>query len=334
MELNKLFCDHMVFQANKPFRIFGTGIGTIFIKIDGISKVSVSNNDKWVVELPSHNYGGPYTMTIELNGSQKVINDVYFGDVLLMAGQSNIEYRLWQTNTPESEYEPNSLVRTFFTKLDCEANQPESGEEWIVAEKENVHYWSAIGWLMAKELAKESGHAIGVVCCFRGATCIQSFLPKNIFKGTALEKFSEENSGHLRNQQYIDWNHDGFLYNEKFMKLIPYTFKAVIWYQGESNSGNPLENSEEYKEMLKVFINRWRSDLLDDKLPFVVIQISDLTYAGNPKCWKMIQKAQSDIVEMDSVYCVVSRDVCEDDNIHPPTKTLLSKRINEVVRKL
>ncbi|MBO5020087.1 MAG: hypothetical protein J6D52_05420 [Clostridia bacterium] len=333
MELNKMFCDHMVFQANKPFRVFGTGVGTISVKIDGISKVSVSNEDNWLVELPEHNYGGPYTMTVELNGDERIINDIYFGDVYLIAGQSNIEYRLWQTNTPESEYEPNSLVRTFFTKIDSEANQPESGEEWIVAGKENVHYWSAIGWLMAKELSKESGHAIGVVCCFRGATCIQSFLPKNIFKGTALEKFSEENSGHLRNQQYIDWNHDGFLYNEKFTKLIPYIFKAVIWYQGESNA-NHLESSDDYKEMLKVLINRWRSDLLDPELPFVVVQISDLTYAGNPECWKMVQKAQSEIVEMDSVYCVESRDVCENNNIHPPTKTLLSKRIKDVLKNL
>ena len=86
--------------------------------------------------------------------------------------------------------------------------------------------------------------------------------------------------------------------------------------------------------MLKVLINRWRSDLIDLKLPFVVVQISNLTYAGNPECWKMVQKAQSEIVEMESVYCVESRDICEDNNIHPPTKTLFAKRINEVVRKL
>lgn len=333
MELNKLFCDHMVIQANKPFRVFGTGVGTISIKIDGISKVSVSNSDNWLVELPEHNYGGPYTMTVELNGKENVISDIYFGDVLLMAGQSNIEYRLWQTNTPESEYQSNNLVRTFFTKIDSEVKEYPEREEWIVADKETVRNWSAIGWLMANELSIESGHAIGVVCCFRGASCIQTFLPSGIFKGTELERFSEEKSGHLRNKDYIDWNHDGFLYNGKFKKLIPYTFKAVIWYQGESNS-NHLESSDDYKEMLKVFINRWRSDLLDSKLPFVVVQISDLTYAGNQTCWKMVQKAQSEIIEMDSVYCVVSRDICEDNNIHPPTKTLLSKRINEVVRKL
>ena len=78
MELNKMFCDHMVFQANKPFRVFGTGVGTISVKIDGISKVSVSNEDNWLVELPEHNYGGPYTMTVELNGDERIINDIYF----------------------------------------------------------------------------------------------------------------------------------------------------------------------------------------------------------------------------------------------------------------
>lgn len=330
MELNKLFCDGMVLQAEKPIRIFGTGNGAVRVEIDGSVGVTTGGGDEWLLEMPAHTYGGPYTMKVVLNGNEKLIKDVYFGDVYLLAGQSNIEFRLWQTNTPEEEYESNPLVRAFFTKIENEKNEFPLEEKWIRGIG-CVSQWSALGWPMANRLQRESGHAVGIIACYRGASLIQSWLPKGILRGTDFEIATEARTGHLRIKEYIDWNHDAFLYEGKFKKVIPISMKAVVWYQGEANS-RPVEVAKIYKDLLKTLINRWREDLRDENLPFVVVQIHDFSKTPSPEGWALVQKAEAEIEnEMENVKTVICSDICEDDNIHPPTKLPLAIRIKEAL---
>lgn len=333
MEINKLFCDGMVLQANKPIRIFGTGAGIVRAEIDEIVGSVSSNDDEWFLEMPAHNYGGPYTMRIILNDTEKLIEDVYFGDVYLLAGQSNIEYRGWQTKTPEEEYENNNLVRAFFTKIECERYEYPVEEKWLRA-RGCMTQWSALGWPIANKLQKESGHAIGIIACYRGASRIESWLPKDILKDTEYEIATEEMTGHLRKQEYINYNHDGFLYDGKFKKVIPFPMKAVVWYQGESNR-EPIEVSKIYKDLLKILIKRWRDDLMDEKLPFIVVQIHDYMYTQCLSGWKSVQKAQAEIEnEMENVYTVISSDICENNDIHPHIKLPLAIRIKEKLQNL
>ncbi len=333
MKINKLFCDGAVLQANKPIRIFGTGEGTVSVEIDGFTGTAQSEGCDWLLELPSHDYGGPYTMKVTLNGNEQLINDIYFGDVYLLAGQSNIELRLWQTNTPEEEYENNPLVRAFYSKIEKDYEEYPLEEKWIKA-KGCVASWSALGWLAAKRLQKESGHAVGIISCYRGASCIQSWLPKDALTRKDLELATEEKSGQYRTQIYIDFNHDGFLYENKFKKIVPFPLKAVVWYQGESNGG-PAKISVLYKDLLKILINRWRNDLLDPQLPFVVVQIHDFNEPGDKEGWALVQKAQEEIQnEIENVQTIISSDICERDNIHPPTKLPLAIRIKEILQKL
>lgn len=333
MEINKLFCNGAVLQANKPIRFYGTGIGTVSVEIDSSVGVTTSKGDDWLLEMPAHDYGGPYTMKVTLNGEEQLLEDIYFGDVYLLAGQSNIEFGLWATNTPEEEYEDNSMVRAFFLKIEREKNEFPLPLKWIKA-KGCVSQWSALGWLIANRLQKESGHAVGLIACYRGASCIQSWIPKDILKGTDFEIATEAMTGDKRPQEYIDWNHDGFLYEGKFKDVIPLTMKAVVWYQGESN-GRPLEVSKIYKDLLKIFIKRWREDLKDDTLPFVVVQIHNFSKAPHPEGWALVQKAQAEIEnEVENVYTVISSDISEENNIHPPTKLPLAIRIKEALEKI
>ena len=45
------------------------------------------------------------------------INDVWFGDVYLLAGQSNIQFKLLNTNTPREYYETNENLKMFSVDL-------------------------------------------------------------------------------------------------------------------------------------------------------------------------------------------------------------------------
>ena len=62
MELSNIFSSNMVFAANKPIRIFGTGSGKAKIVFNGTTKNVESSGADWLVEFPEMNYGGPYEL--------------------------------------------------------------------------------------------------------------------------------------------------------------------------------------------------------------------------------------------------------------------------------
>ena len=83
--------------------------------------------------------------------------------------------------------------------------------------------------------------------------------------------------------------------------------------------------------MLTDMIKSWRADLKDPTLPFTVIQIAD-SDERMCKGWINIQKAQSIVAQTnDNVTLIQSKDVCETDDIHPKSKTILSKRIADSI---
>ena len=79
--------------------------------------------------------------------------------------------------------------------------------------------------------------------------------------------------------------------------------------------------------MLLCLINSWRAAFKDDKLPFTVVQLPDFLNC-DVESWKKIQKAQAKIrAKAPFVKTVISRDVCENTDIHPKKKYKLSERI-------
>lgn len=320
MELSNLFESHMVFQANKPVNLFGSGKGTVKVEINGHS-IQTNVDDNWTVTLPPSDYSGPHTLTVTMNEETKVFDDIYFGDVFLLAGQSNIEFKLGQSTYDKANFKSNNLIRLFSSERPVagEFFHPEDG--WVILDAQTAQHWSAIGYHIAEEINAKAGHAIGLVTCYQGGTGIQSWLPlESLVNTKAYIPFEER-----RYNKY--WNNDGYNYDLIFKKLTPFSFKAVIWYQGETNH-MPAE-AKNYHFMLTTLIDLWREDLNDKELPFIVIQISDYHSSKN-EGWRTVQTAQIKIAEtMDNVYSIISADVCEINEIHPPTKIHLSKRVTE-----
>ena len=75
MNLNKIFSSHMVFARQLPVRIYGEGAGRVEICFAGHKKTLISDEDKWMVEFPPMEYGGPYSM--EVNFADRKIVLVY-----------------------------------------------------------------------------------------------------------------------------------------------------------------------------------------------------------------------------------------------------------------
>ncbi|MBR5540420.1 MAG: hypothetical protein IKU56_03480, partial [Clostridia bacterium] len=168
MELNQLFCDGVILQANKPVRVFGTGNGTATVTIGEKTQTVQADGDVWLAELPPFDYGGPYVLQVELNGVKRSISDVCFGDVYLLSGQSNMQMKLGETNTPTSYYETNPNVRLFSTdRVFEDEDYFHSRDGWVLADRETVAHWTALGYLTAKMLNEKTGRKIGIITFYK-----------------------------------------------------------------------------------------------------------------------------------------------------------------------
>lgn len=338
LKLNDLFTDHMVLQGNKKVNIFGTGNGTVSVTIDNTTKTVTSENDEWVITLDEHPYGGPYNIDIVMDGKPTQLKDVYFGDVYLIAGQSNMEWKMKNSNDTSDltselcrlNWQTSEKIRYFAlgSMSGYEHFSPEDG--WIVANKKtNIDYMSALGYNVALDIVNAKDRAVGLVACYQGASIIESWLPEEICEKEAYAIPETEKHSDHTNPTY-HWNKNGILYNNVFAKAIGYTYSHVLWYQGESNT-SPAE-AEIYDELVKELITRWRTDLNDPMLPFIMVQIADYVW-GHATGWPGIQAAQARVPEeMDNVQMVVSRDVCDSNDIHPKDKRALAERIAALIK--
>ena len=323
--LNPIFASGMVLQANKTIRIFGDGDGFVSVTLFGETK-STASNGKWLVEFDPHNYGGPYEMTVTLDGAVKELDNIYFGDVYLLSGQSNIQFKMWERKEPSDIYEGNENVRLFTVDRIEENTEERFGikDGWITLTKENAKDFSAIGYYLSQELAKD--RKIGLIACYQGASVIQSWLQKDV----ALRPELQVENKFADHEWFPIWNIDGLLYNYMLSKIIPFSMASVIWYQGESNAS--IDEAKIYLKFLDALTSSWREDFMDDALEFIIIQLADYD-ERNTEGWHLIQEAQLKAQdELKNVKTVICRDVCETNDIHPRSKKELSLRIAKALR--
>ncbi|HCM87598.1 MULTISPECIES: sialate O-acetylesterase [Enterococcus] len=122
------------------------------------------------------------------------------------------------------------------------------------------------------------------------------------------------------------FNRPSGLYQKMFMRITPFTFSSVIWYQGEEDTMfGPL-----YENLLDRLINRWRMDL-KTQVPFYIVQL--------PICadklehdWASVRAVQTQASQkFKNVFLVTSLDCGEVEDIHPTEKAVLGKRIGEIL---
>ena len=320
MKLGEIIKNGVIFQKGKPIRVFGESDTGVTVSFCGSEKKLPSG--RFVAEFPAMDYGGPYTMTITGDGESIGINDIYIGEVILFSGQSNIQFRMKEALSPEP-YENDDMLRIFVSER-IEKGEPfNPSDGWVKADRATIDNWSAVAYQTGRSLRKRGVPAVGVIACSQGASVIQSWIDEKIFVGSELDIKAEEFNTAISNPVYSAWNGNGRLYHFMFERLVPFSFGGVVWYQGESNAS--VREGQIYDRMLGMMIKNWRDVLHDDKLFFIVIQISDFSQGEG---WKEVQAAELRAEKLiPDVRTIISADVCEVGMIHPITKWKLSRRV-------
>ena len=326
MKLSPIFTDNAVLQANKPISIFGSGEGSATITLAGVSINVISNDDNWCAELPAMNHGGPYTLEFSSSEETKTLSEIYIGEVFLFSGQSNMAFKLKDSNTPE-EYYADACPKLHYV----EVTESETIKPWSEASGTRVSEWSALSYIAGKECALRKDVAIGIICCAKGASVIESWMPENALSSIGICLTPEQKYLDHYHEVYGRCNPDAFLYKQRIMRVIPYTLRGVVWYQGESDASE--DEGKVYCRELEELIRIWRREFKDACLPFIVVQIADTAARIRlGEGWRLIQKAQLEISSIVSnVYTVISADVSETDDIHPKSNHKLALRIADVI---
>lgn len=116
------------------------------------------------------------------------------------------------------------------------------------------------------------------------------------------------------------------LYETMISRILPYTIKGVLWYQGESDDNRP----EIYYDLMSALIQCWRGKWHDDGLAFLIVQLPMFRYKDDPdfKHWAYIREAQMRLfLTIKNTGLAAALDCGEFNNIHPTDKSVVGHRL-------
>ena len=327
--LSAIYSDHMVLQANMNCRIFGKYAGEGNQVAACLEQVStgekrtfygaVDDAGEFEIWLGATGYGGPYTLTLfNAAGNSLVFQDVLFGEVYVLGGQSNMGWALSQCydgTTAQNRYQDiidasaNDQVRSmlvFPAQSDTPVAYLENCRRWAAAAPGTVPGWSAVGYFFAARLNEIYQVPVGVISACMGGIPIG------------------------------EWRRSGSWYNGTVAPLHKMTVRGVCWYQGEGDCNG-------YADRLAALIAEWREDFGNPGLYWASVQLPRYI---NETAWA---QSREEVKSLKAVvdrytYCVTldtglfpefkaEGDTLNDDGIHPYDKLAVGTRLADAAAK-
>jgi sialate O-acetylesterase len=121
-------------------------------------------------------------------------------------------------------------------------------------------------------------------------------------------------------------NQPSALYNGMLAPIIPYAVTGFLWYQGESNAGNPSA----YGALMKAMIAQWRTERQDPDLPFLYAQLpgfGNRNYLPGESNWAELRQQQWQTLSVPHTGMAVTIDAGEWNDIHPDNKKDVGDRL-------
>jgi len=346
LSLGEILTDHMVLQRDVAAPIWGkaTPETAVRVRVAGVTYHGHTDSaGAWRVDVGPLPAGGPFTLEVHAGDGELQLADVFFGDVWLLAGQSNMGMGLRAANGGAAEAEAGASA----TPLRL-SNYPESA--WRLNTPEAAMAFSAVGYSFGHRLQRRLDVPVGLLDRSLGGTAIQAWyreqaadeeLRKHIFDPWHhyLATYPERAAANAElpeaeQLELVPPDHHGTrpanLYKQRIATLLPLAVRGVVWYQGESDAWG-LAMARWYEKQLRALVSDWRAAFATDRLPFVLVQLPnpapkpDAVQLG-PAPWQVVQETQARVAEDDpDIGLAVTVDDGEND-IHPKNKLPVGQR--------
>ena len=319
LRLPSIISSGMVLQQNDTVTLWGWGNPGEKVVISTSwnyrsDSINVNNRANWKIKVKTPAAGGPYSVIIK-GSNTFVLTDVLIGEVWVCSGQSNMEWGYTNGLKDIKDELPNSSNKNirFFNIPKTTANhqQDDVKGEWKVCDSNTLKTFSAVGYFFGKKLNKELNTPIGLINSSWGGTPAEVWTPENVFRDDDELRLSSS-----RLQSFRWWpKHEGLCYNAMIDPITKYNIAGVIWYQGETNTGN----NNTYYKLFTTMIRSWR-DVWKKEFPFYYVQIAPYKYSFN-NVGALIQEAQTSAMSYPKTGMVVITDLVDSvTDIHPSNK--------------
>ena len=325
--------DNMVLQRGEAVPLWGwddAGTKVTVTMGDVTTSTTAGAEGAWAVYLPAMKAGGPHEIVVA-GTSTVTIKNVLVGEVWFCSGQSNMEWRVRQSNNPKEEIAAANHPRIRHIKFphrpaaDPQVNIPSDG--WKVCSPATVGDFTGVGYYFGRHLLQELDVPIGLLGCNWGGTRIEPWTPPVGFR--AVPKLADitgklDEYPSVRGNGSIDHQSPLALFNGMVSPVQPYGIRGAIWYQGESNNGEGML----YYEKMKALIAGWRSVWNKPALPFYYVQLAPYRYGNRgPELLAGIWEAQLKTLAVPHTGMAVTVDIGNTRDIHPRNKQDVGKRL-------
>ena len=290
-------------------------VGELSASYDGNSARIEREDGSWrLTGIPA---GGPYTLVITDSKGSVSFDDIYVGDVWMLAGQSNMEGAGLMTDAEYSyEKNPDESVRAFY--LD---------DRWDTARARLSEQWKNADRAVAEKFMKIRQNSIWKEAVPKGP--VKDGVGPGLFFGLRMKEYTGVPQGLITcafgGASLADWK-PGNPSPEAYYPTFVRRFKAcgshvrgIFWYQGESETSE--SGAARFDANMIELVAAMRRDLGDEKLPFVQVQIGSHSLPDMSESsaggWTVIREKQRLLGE--SIPClatVPAIDCPRDDLIH------------------
>jgi sialate O-acetylesterase len=287
------------------------------------TKLAGAQGGQWSGELTGLPAGGPYKVEVRAGGAATAIDDVFVGDLWILAGQSNMEgvgdlvdvqkpdpmvhtfdmFDQWGIATEPLHNLPGAVDRVHWRK-NAEGELERLTGEALATFNTNRKKGAGLGLPFAVEMVRRTGIPVGLVPCAHGGTSMEQWSP------SLKDKAGDSLYGAMLRRFHA----------------VGGRVTGVLWYQGESDANQNAANV--FREKFVKFVNAVRDDFGQPDMPFYYVQIGRHVDVSNIVEWNKVQNYQRTLAErIPHSGMVPSVDSTLDDGIHVSTQD--QKRIGK-----
>ena len=347
--LPSFFSDNMVLQQNCETAIWGwTDTGnkvTITTTWTDAKFTAVPDGTgKWFVRLKTPEAGGPYKIFItdsdkKSNKKGEIkdvveLKNVLIGEVWFCSGQSNMEMVVAGYSGQPAEGSTDIILDAkaktpirmcSITKKSSLTPVTECEGSWQENTPEAVANTSATAYFFAKKLHDALDVPVGILISCWGGSTIETWMDRETISGKFPGEFNLDFLDGKAKMPGVEYQTPCTLFNGQVAPLVPFTFKGMIWYQGEANRGRP----DQYIRLQKEYVEMMRRLFENPDAPFYFVQIAPYPYSA-PDDWTSgyfceAQRKSLDVIPHSGMAATV--DIGEYGTIHPCKKKEVGNRL-------
>lgn len=332
VRLPRVISDNMVLQQKKPIHIWGWAAEgeKVTVKFNGRTATTRAQDGKWSVMLAPVAAGGPWTMTIAGKNTISLEN-ILVGEVWVCSGQSNMQFPLVAAaNGKEAVAEANDPELRLFEVAPASnliADDPKEDlptGSWTATTPATAPGFSAVGYFCARALRQALHVPVGMINVSWGGTAVEPWTSRPALQAEHAYNYIWRNAA----------NAPSVLYNGMIAPITPFAIEGALWYQGESNAGDPTA----YRTRFPGMIENWRAVWNVGDFPFLLVQLAPFMKINSEpeeSNWAALREAQTLATKvLPRVGMAVITDVGEEKDIHPRKKQPVGERLALLARKI